>query len=60
MSFEGGALRLYDGDYTPLLSRPLDVRETVLLGVGATPERTLLVLASASSPSDVRYVQVCN
>jgi hypothetical protein len=60
VSFDQGALRLYDHDYQPTQTRPLDVTDTVLLGVGATPERSLLVFASASSPSDVRYVQVCN
>lgn len=59
VSFDHGALQLYDQGYHLTQTRPLDVAETVLLGVGATPSRALLVFASASSSTEVRYVQVC-
>ena len=48
----------YDADFQPIDMTPLVLTGTTLLGVGASPGRTLLVLASAT-PSSVDYVQVC-
>jgi len=57
-AYDQGALQLYDASYEPTESRPRAVTGTPLLGVGATPDRALLVFASAS-PSNVDDVQVC-
>lgn len=59
VTYDQGALQLYDHDFQPTETVPLDVPDATLLGVGATPERALFAFASASSSTDVDYVQVC-